>query len=113
MYDLSVKSEKILPWCHFIKEFYPDDIVGDDSNLQTRLENVRETIMNKAHIGQDAIDKEMYETLESQNARPPLKLEPNKTMLGDARYMHDSSSIDDKDATVKILTALKKFVPKE
>ena len=113
VYDLSVKSEKILPWCHFIQAFYPDEIVVDDSNLQTRLDNVRETIMNKAHIGEDAIDKEMYETLESQHARPPIKVEPNKTMLGDARYMHDSSSIDDKDATVKILTALKKFVPNE
>ena len=40
VYDLSVSSEKILPWCHFIKAFYPDENEVDDSNLHSRFDNV-------------------------------------------------------------------------
>ena len=48
--------------------------------------------MKRVHVGEDAIDKEMHETLESQNASNPLNVEPGKTLLRVARLMHDTSS---------------------
>ena len=68
--------------------------------------------MDKAHIGEDVIDKEMYEILESQNARPSLHVEPSKTLLGDARFMHNTSSREEEKAKIKIFPTLKKYVSK-
>ena len=121
---VSVCANKISHWCRAIKALAPDpDAVElDETNMQARLDAVRQEILDQTHIGEHDDDKALYHAVESDVAAHPLSLDSDflvmpgsgedqgKILFGDGRYMVDRRDAA-ADSLKNIFAGLKKIIP--
>ena len=100
---VNVSANKISHWCRAIKALAPDPeaVEFDETDLQARLDSVRDAILDQTHIGEHADDKALYHALESDVAAHPFPVdagpamaagsgeEEGKILFGDGRYIMD------------------------